>query len=177
MRTAASSRPGRPGPDGELDVREPDGEPDGEPGGEAEPASPDADADPVAGADEGAGDVESLFELRRREEIDTLSRLLETLRFEPLDDTPSAASREPLERAFEILFLYPDTRLALVVESREGDDAASDRRLSRERGESVLDYLVSRGIERSRLSVTAGDGGGLPFGEHRVRVTVEDQGR
>ena len=136
-----------------------------------------ADATLVAGTDEGAGGVESLFELRRREEIGTLSRLLETLRFEPLGGTPSAASREPLVRAFEILFLYPDTRLALVVESRESDDATSDRRLSRERGETVVDYLVSRGIERSRLSAAAGDGGGLPFGEHRVRVIVEDRGR
>ena len=121
--------------------------------------------------------VESAFEARRREELATLARLLETVRFERLGSEPAASVRESLERAFEILFLYPDTRLELVVRGRETNDAAFDRRLARERGERIVDYLVSRGIERGRLAAGTGDGRGLPFGEHRVRVKVDDADR
>jgi len=139
--------------------------------------APTPSAEPVESSAAATAAVESAFEVRRRDELVTLARLLESVRFERFGSEPAGSASDPLERAFEILILYPDTRLEIVVHARETGDALSDRRLAGERGKRILEYLVSRGIEPERLAVGTGDGRDLPFGEHRVKVQVEDEDR
>ena len=121
--------------------------------------------------------VESLSEARRTERLGMLSELGSELQFSPGSDVLGNGLREPLEQVFEILFLYPDTAVDIVLESNEHADAASDLLLGRARAQAIVDYLVSRGLERGRFALDIGVGDALPFGEHRVRVRAEDDSR
>lgn len=121
--------------------------------------------------------AEAAFQAGRRAELRRLVELVEGITFVPREDAFLRTAPERLESAFEIMFLYPRTRVELVVESRETFDAASNRLLGLERAARIREYLVSRGIERERVTIGTGDGVGLPFGEHRVRVRIEDANR
>lgn len=85
----------------------------------------------------------------------------------------SPATREWLDSLYDILFLYPDIAVELVIEGNEFTRAVRDRSLATERGVSLLDYLDSRGLERNRVSLDIGSGRSLPPGTHRVRVRID----
>ena len=148
-------------------------------------AGPDIGSNPRAGVGEGRetaapvvrASPESAFEARRREALERLAALLAEIAFEPGAGALAAGSEASLERALEILLLYPRTRVDIVVESRESDDAEADWRLGLERASTLVDALVERGVARERLAAGTSEGRGLPYGEHRVRVSVEDEER
>lgn len=121
--------------------------------------------------------AESPFEARRTERLGMLAELGSELQFLPGSDVLGADLREPLEQVFEILLAYPDTAVDIVLESNEHADAASELLLGRARAQAIVDYLVSRGLERERFALDIGVGDGLPSGRHRVRVRVEDDFR
>ena len=121
--------------------------------------------------------IESLLEARRTERLEMLSKLGPELQFLSGSDALGDGLSEPLEQVFEILFLYPDTAVDIALESNEQANAASDLLLSHARAQAIVDYLVSRGLERGRFTLDIGVGDGLPSGEHRVRVRVEDDSR
>ena len=106
-----------------------------------------------------------------------LSKLGLELQFSPGSDVLEDGLREPLEQMFEILFLYPDAAVDIALESNEHADVGSDLLLGRARAQAIVDYLVSRGLERERFALDIGAGDGLPSGEHRVRVQAEDDFR
>ena len=120
---------------------------------------------------------ESPFEKLRREELATLPGLAARIRFLPSEIEPRASSKQPLDRLFELLFLYSETDVLVQIASNEYDIDSNNVLISRERALTLINYLIDRGLEESRFQIRALGKERLPFASHRVTVlaTATDQ--
>ena len=114
------------------------------------------------------------YEQLRIEELGVLSGLSARLRFQGRSEVVSRDVERALDQMFDPLFLYSEMPVLVVVASNEYGDIADNLRLSRDRAVSVVDYLVSRGLEPNRFRIEAENGLGLPYGTHHVKVFAED---
>ena len=112
------------------------------------------------------------YELLRARELRTLSVLSTQVQFLSQSSTVTRELERPLDRMFDPLYLYSELPVVVSVASNEGGPAASNNALSEDRAQSIVDYLVSRGLEEQRFRIQAEAGSGLPLGTHRVRVSV-----
>ena len=116
----------------------------------------------------------SAYEQLRIEELGVLPGLSARLRFQGRSEVVSRDVERALDQIFDPLFLYSEMPVLVVVASNEYGDIADNLRLSRARAVSVVDYLVSRGLEPNRFRIEAENGLGLPYGTHHVKVFAED---
>ena len=114
------------------------------------------------------------YEELRNEETSVLAGLSARLRFQNRSGVPDRQIERILDRVFEPLFLYEEMPVLIRVSTNELRDPADNNRLSRERARSLVSYLVSRGLQEDRFDIQTDSGEGLPYGSHRVRVSVED---
>lgn len=70
-------------------------------------------------------------------------------------DELSDTAREEADRIVEVLREYPEISLELTGHSDAVGSDAYNLRLSERRAQSVADYLISKGIRRERIKVTA----------------------
>ena len=112
------------------------------------------------------------YELLRARELRTLSVLSTQVQFLSQSSTVTRELERPLDRMFDPLYLYSEVPVVVSVASNEGGPAASNNALSEDRAQSIVDYLVSRGLEEQRFRIQAEAGSGLRLGTHRVRVFV-----
>ena len=124
-----------------------------------------------------ASDNETPFQKLRREELSALSGLAARVRFLPAEIEPRPSSKGPLDRLFELLFLYSETQVLVQVASNEFEIDSNNVQISRERALSLVSYLIERGLDENRFQVRALGRQQLPFETHRVSVvaTVTEQ--
>ena len=115
------------------------------------------------------------YDLLRAQELRTLSSLSTQVQFLSQSSTVSRELERPLDRMFEPLYLYSDVAVVISVATNERGPAASDDALSEERAQSIVGYLVSRGLEEQRFRIQVDPGSELPPGTHRVRVFVQEE--
>lgn len=116
----------------------------------------------------------SAYEHLRQKETGTLVGLSERLQFQGRSEVIDREFEQILDRVFEPLFLYAEMSVVISVATNEYQGPADNNRLSRDRARSIVTYLVNRGLQEERFNIQAGSDEGLPYGSHRVRVSVED---
>jgi len=120
-----------------------------------------------------APELAGLSQRQRREELSVLSGLSARLKFEPAGFERTPRVQTVLDRIFDPLFLYADTRVEVIVNSNDLASPADNRDLSRSRGRVIVDYLTERGLATSRFVVVSEGGRGLAIGTHRVQMIAE----
>ena len=115
------------------------------------------------------------YERLRDEDLSVLADLSERLKFQIRSEFVTADLQTSLDRLFNLLFLYPEMSVRLIVSTNEYQNIEDDVRVSEERGRSIVRYLIDRGLDLSRFSLRTVNGEQLQFGTHRVRVLVEEQ--
>ena len=120
---------------------------------------------------------ETPFEALRREELSALPGLAARVRFLPTEIDIRESSKKPLDRLFELLFLYSETAVTIQVTSNEYENDNNNRLISRERALALANYLIERGLDEERFRIRALGKERLPFDSHRVTViaTVSDE--
>ena len=103
-----------------------------------------------------------------------LTAMSSRLQFEGRSEVISAQVQSVLDGMFDPLSEFSDIPVLVVVNTNEFRGPADNNRLSRTRGRSIVDYMVGRGLTRSRFRVEAGNDGELPYGSHIVSVLVEE---
>ena len=116
----------------------------------------------------------SAYQQLRVEELKVLSGLSARVRFQGRSDVVNKDVEHALDQLFDPLFLYSEMPVLVIVATHEYADIADDTRLSRTRAGSVVDYLVSRGLEPDRFRIEAENDLTLPYGSHHVKVIAED---
>ena len=115
---------------------------------------------------------ESAFAKSRREELAQLPGLSAQLRFKSNDIEPTDSSRQPLDRIFELLFLYAETTVVVQVASNEYEIDDNNQLISRERALTLVNYLIDRGLDEDRFRIRSLGKQQLPFDSHRVTVVA-----
>jgi outer membrane protein OmpA-like peptidoglycan-associated protein len=110
----------------------------------------------------------------RAEELSVLAGLSARLRFQGRSEVVNRDVARVLDRMFDPLFLYSDTGVVVTVATNEFRGNADNNRLSRDRCDAIVDYLVSRGLERNRFRIQPQSGIGLPYGSHRIKMAIEE---
>ena len=130
----------------------------------------------VATADQLTAPASSLsaYEQRLRDEISVLPGLSTRVRFEGRSELVTRQVERELDPIFDPLFLNSDLPILVSVATHEFRFEADNDRISRSRGRAIVAYLVGRGLEVERFRVVTTPGEGLPYGSHRVTVSVED---
>lgn len=88
-------------------------------------------------------------------DIDVRVIELDSVRFGAGSDVVSADHAAQLDRVAVVLDALPQVDVLVIGHSDQRGDEAANYRLSVERAQSVVDHLVSRGVEPSRLSARA----------------------
>jgi len=91
--------------------------------------------------------------------------------FDSADLTPEA--KQNLDAIAEVFIEFPDTELSIEGHTDNVGDENYNLKLSKRRADSVVDYLVSKGVAKNRFKVEA-------FGETRPRfdnMTKEGQAK
>ena len=124
-----------------------------------------------------AGSEQTPFERQRLIELSGLPSLSTQILFETRGLEPLNQSMQPLDRLFEILFLYSETTVTVQVSSNEYELSGNNELVSRERALTIVNYLIDRGLDEERFRIRALGQQRLPFGSHRVIVvaTVIDE--
>jgi len=117
--------------------------------------------------------TETPFERARREELAALATLSESIKFRDLEVEPLDSSKAPLDRIFELLFLYSESDVTVEVAGSEFDTDTDNVLISRERAQALITYLAGRGLDEDRFTIRALGKGRLPDRIHRVKVTAE----
>ncbi len=115
---------------------------------------------------------ESAFAKSRREELAQLPGLSAQLQFKSNDIEPTDSSRQPLDRIFELLFLYAETTVVVQVASNEYEIDDNNQLISRERALTLVNYLIDRGLDEDRFRIRSLGKQQLPFDSHRVTVVA-----
>ncbi|MCB0326796.1 MAG: OmpA family protein, partial [Bdellovibrionales bacterium] len=102
-----------------------------------------------------------------QEELDALQNIEQKILFETASAKIKVLSNGILDNVVEILQKYPTALIEIQAhtDSRGEDDYNID--LSKRRGQAVKDYLVSKGISSSRLSVK-GFGESAPIADNNT---------
>ncbi|HEV8701751.1 MAG TPA: OmpA family protein [Candidatus Polarisedimenticolia bacterium] len=93
------------------------------------------------------------------------SLVLEGVNFETDSDTLTASSHATLDRVAQSLNAYPDIRVEIAGHTDSLGGADHNMQLSAARADSVKRYLVSRGVDGSRL-VAKGYGDSMPVADN-----------
>lgn len=135
------------------------------------------DAEAIADGSLTATANETPFEKLRREELTSLPGLAARVRFQLNEIDLRDSSRKPLDRVFELLFLYSETAVTVQVASNEYEIDNNNQLISRERALTLVNYLIDRGLDEDRFRIRALGKQRLPFDSHRVIViaTVIDE--
>ncbi|NLG18014.1 MAG: OmpA family protein [Fibrobacter sp.] len=91
--------------------------------------------------------------------------ILQGVSFEGGSAILSSSSQNALEQVFESLSDYSEVRLEIQAHTDNSGAPAASRALSQKRAETVRDYLVSKGIDANRLSVS-GRGDSEPIADN-----------
>jgi OOP family OmpA-OmpF porin len=91
------------------------------------------------------------------------------LQFEIDKNTVQREFEEKIDKVAAFLQKYPDTTVLITGHSDEVGTPANNMRLSQRRADSVLSYLVSRGIARYRM-LAVGFGETRPVADNRTEV-------
>lgn len=96
---------------------------------------------------------------------------LRNIQFEPNSYMLTRSSFSELEKVFKLMEANPELHIELSAHTDDvGTDAYNDQ-LSAKRGETTLEYLVKKGIDRSRLT-------SVGYGKHRPLVpNTSDENR
>lgn len=113
---------------------------------------------------------ETPFEILRREELASLPGLAARVRFQLNEIDLRESSKKPLDRVFELLFLYSETAVTVQVASNEYEIDSNNQLISRERALTLVNYLIDRGLDEERFRIRALGKQRLPFDSHRVIV-------
>ncbi len=106
----------------------------------------------------------------------TLTALVaDSVTFEAGTGALSSASTEVLDVAIEILLANPAAELTVEGHTEATGDPAASLAVSRERAETVIDYLVQGGVERARLTAI-GYGESRPIADN-VTAAGRDENR
>ena len=121
--------------------------------------------------------AETAFERVRREELASIPGLSARVRFENTDIVLRDSAKQPMDRLFELLFLYSETSVTVQVSSNEFELDNNNKLISRERALTLVNYLIDRGLDEERFRIRALGKQRLPFDSHRVTVfaTVIDK--
>ncbi len=121
--------------------------------------------------------AETAFERVRREELASIPGLSARVRFENNDVVLRESALPPMDRLFELLFLYSESSVTVQVASNEFDLDNNNKLISRERALTLVNYLIDRGLDEGRFRIRALGKQRLPFDSHRVTVfaTVIDK--
>jgi OOP family OmpA-OmpF porin len=95
-------------------------------------------------------------------EVEKFSGVIEGIYFDTNKATIQPKSKPRLDNAVETLKKYPDLKLEISGHTDDRGDDAHNMDLSRRRAEAVRDYLVTAGIDASRLK-TRGAGESEPI--------------
>ena len=95
--------------------------------------------------------------------------VLEGVEFAPSSDELTPASESTLLRVAESLLAWPEVRVEIGGHTDSTGSARFNRELSRQRAESVRQFLIGEGVDPDRI-VSAGYGEGRPI---RSNATVE----
>lgn len=91
-----------------------------------------------------------------------LDGYLDGVRFYSTTNELTAGSRESLDEIAGVMQQHPQSKIAVISFSKDDGALTDDRVQARMRAFSVVDYLVSRGIDKHRLSAFAlGDRKGI----------------
>lgn len=112
------------------------------------------------------------FEELKTQELRVLRGLSPRTQFLTQNSSITRQLERTLDRMFDPLYLYSELPVVVAVASNDGDQAVANDDLSNDRARAIVDYLVSRGLERGRFSMQVESVGGMPVGTHRVRVFV-----
>lgn len=99
------------------------------------------------------------------EDVTQNTGVLDGIRFAGTSDRLLPASNAGLDAAVAMLQKYPDLRVEISGHTDDAGDRDANVDLSRRRAEAVKAYLVSKGVEESRL-VTVGHGPDKPVVEN-----------
>jgi len=140
-----------------------------------ETAIPSADNDDAATPV--APETETAFETSRREDLAKLPELATQIRFATNDTETIGDSKQPLDRMFELLFLYSETTVTVEVATNEYEIDDSNQLISRLRALVIVNYLIERGLDAGRFRIRANGQQGIPADSHQVSVvaTVVDK--
>ena len=117
---------------------------------------------------------EQIYRERRATEVQVLAGLSLRARFEPATAAVNFELQGVLDRMFDPLYLYSELPISIVVSSNDLSSTAGNTVLSRDRGQAIAAYLISRGLDVRRIRIYVEPTDGLLFGTHRVRVLPED---
>ncbi len=118
--------------------------------------------------------VSTPLERLKRQELATLPGLAGRVRFNPEQTEPLEGSDELLNRMFELLFLYIDSEVVVKISSADFEDDVQNLELSKTRAQSLVAYLVDRGLDEKRFDIVPLGREQLPLGGHRVNVYAKD---
>ena len=91
------------------------------------------------------------------------------IQFEINQKTVQRESEEKLDKVVTFMRKYPDTTAVIEGHTDEVGTSADNMRLSQSRAQSMVNYLVSRGIAQSRLNAV-GYGETRPIADNRTEV-------
>jgi len=119
-----------------------------------------------------ASSATSPFERERQRELARLAGLSQQLIFPPFSVAAENETLKALDSVFEILFLYSETRVAVAVKTNEYNSDTSNQVLSRERAQTIIDYLALRGLDTTRFATLITSGSDLPRDAHEVLISA-----
>jgi len=105
--------------------------------------------------------------------IEVLSQLSDRSKFPEGSAQMNSYLQTIVDRMIDTLDLYLEVPVSVIVSSNELVGAAANSRLSRDRGQAIVNYLVDRGLQSDRFWVFVEPGDALPFGTHHVKVVLE----
>jgi len=114
------------------------------------------------------------LERLKRQELATLPGLAGRVRFNLEEAEPLEGSDKLLNRMFELLFLYIDSEVVVKISSADFEDDVQNLELSKTRAQSLVAYLVDRGLDEQRFDIVPLGREQLPLGGHRVNVYAKD---
>lgn len=131
---------------------------------------PDTDGDGLMDADDRCPDTPGNVKNKGCPEMteqvqDVLDLAMGSVQFESGLASLLKPSYEVLDQLVEIMKQYPDYYMSISGHTDDVGDADANQRLSEERAKTCYDYLVSRGIQASRL-IYQGFGESVPIADN-----------
>ena len=91
-------------------------------------------------------------------QVELLAESVAEVDFAADDVSLNATQQDVLDQVFEFLFLFPDQSIDIDVHVNNAADGAANQKISETRAAVLLDYLVERGIDASRINaIGSGD--------------------
>lgn len=142
---------------------------------------PDSDGDGIADADDkcpdtaGAGSENGCPEIKE-EDQEILTFAMQAIQFETGRATLKPVSFEVLDQIADILSRYPDHKCTISGHTDSIGSDETNQFLSQNRAKSCYDYLISQGIDKSRLDFV-GYGESRPIANNKYKAGREENRR